>query len=60
MHKDEVVGAGKQANGAIKDVIGGLMGDARLQAEGKLDKAEGKVQQKIGEVKDAARDALKK
>jgi uncharacterized protein YjbJ (UPF0337 family) len=30
-----------------------------MQAEGKLDKAEGKVQQKAGELKDDARKALK-
>jgi len=60
MHKDEVEGAGKQAKGAIKDAVGGLTGNEKLQAEGKLDKVEGKVQAKVGEVKDNARDALKK
>ncbi len=60
MHKDEVEGAGKQAKGAIKDAVGGLTGNEKLQAEGKLDKVEGKVQSKVGEVKDDARDALKK
>lgn len=60
MHKDEVEGAGKQAKGAVKDAVGGLTGNEKLQAEGKLDKAEGKVQQKVGEAKDATRDALKK
>jgi uncharacterized protein YjbJ (UPF0337 family) len=60
MHKDEIDGAGKQAKGAIKDAVGGLTGNEKLQAEGKLDKVEGKVQSKVGEVKDDARDALKK
>jgi uncharacterized protein YjbJ (UPF0337 family) len=59
MHKDEVKGVGKQVKGALKDAAGGLTGDERLQAEGKLDKAVGKVQQKVGEAKDDARDALK-
>lgn len=59
MHKDEAKGAGKQAMGHLKDAAGGLTGNERLQAEGKADKAEGKIQQKVGEVKDAARDALK-
>ena len=57
MHKDEVKGAGKQAKGAVKDAVGGLTGNEKLQAEGKLDKVAGKVQQKVGEAKDAARDA---
>ena len=60
MHKDEVDGVGKQVKGAVKDAAGGLTGNEKLQAEGKLDKAEGKFQQKVGEVKDATRDALKK
>ena len=60
MHKDQVDGAGKQVKGAIKDAVGGLTGNEQLQAEGKLDKAEGKLQQKVGDVKDGARDALKK
>jgi uncharacterized protein YjbJ (UPF0337 family) len=59
MHKDEAKGAGKQAMGAVKDAAGGLTGDERLQAEGKADKAEGKILQKLGEVKDEARKALK-
>lgn len=60
MHKDQVDGAGKQVKGAIKDAVGGLTGNEKLQAEGKLDKVEGKVQQKVGDAKDATRDALKK
>lgn len=60
MHKDQVDGAGKQVKGAVKDAVGGLTGNEKLQAEGKLDKAAGKVQQKVGDAKDAARDALRK
>ena len=59
MHKDQVEGAGKQAKGAVKDAVGGLTGNEKLQAEGKLDKVEGKVQSKVGEIKDKTRDALK-
>ncbi|ODT78785.1 MAG: CsbD-like protein [Pelagibacterium sp. SCN 64-44] len=60
MHKDEIKGMGKQAKGAVKDAVGGLTGNEKMQAEGKLDKAAGKIQQKVGEAKDAARDALKR
>lgn len=59
MHKDEAKGVGKQVKGALKDAAGGLTGNERLQAEGKADKLAGKVQQKAGELKDKARDALK-
>jgi uncharacterized protein YjbJ (UPF0337 family) len=59
VHKDEVKGVGKQAKGAVKDAVGGLTGNEKLQAEGKVDKIVGKVQQKVGEAKDRTRDALK-
>lgn len=59
MHKDQVEGAGKEAIGAVKDAVGKVTGDTKLQVDGKLDKAEGKVQSKVGELKEAARDALK-
>lgn len=60
MHKDQVDGVGKQVKGAVKDAVGGLTGNEKLQAEGKADKVVGKVQQKVGDAKDAARDALKR
>jgi uncharacterized protein YjbJ (UPF0337 family) len=60
MDKDRIAGTAKQAKGAIKEAAGKLVGDAKLRADGKSDKAEGKVQNVIGGVKDAVRDALKK
>lgn len=60
MHKDQVDGVGKQIKGAVKDAVGGLTGNEKLQAEGKADKVVGKVQQKVGDAKDATRDALKR
>jgi uncharacterized protein YjbJ (UPF0337 family) len=60
MHKDEVKGAAKEVRGAVKDAIGKATGDKKLQADGVADKVEGKVQKTAGEIKDAARDALKK
>ena len=59
MHKDEAKGVGKQVKGTLKDAAGALTGNERLQAEGTADKVEGKLQQKAGEFKDKARDALK-
>lgn len=60
MHKDEVKGSAKEARGAVKDAIGKATGDKKLQADGAADKVEGKVQKTAGEIKEAARDALKK
>jgi uncharacterized protein YjbJ (UPF0337 family) len=60
MHKDEVEGAAKEVRGSVKDAIGKVTGDKKLQADGAADKIEGKVQKTAGQIKDAARDALKK
>ena len=58
MDKDRIEGAGKQAKGAIKDAAGKVTGDTKLQAECKADKAEGKLQNAVGGLKDKAREAL--
>lgn len=60
MDKDRVAGSAKETKGAVKEVIGSATGDAKLRSDGNADKAEGKVQNAIGGVKDAVRDALKK
>jgi uncharacterized protein YjbJ (UPF0337 family) len=59
MHKDELKGAAKQARGHMKEAIGKATGDEKLRVDGAADKAEGAVQRKVGEVKEAARNALK-
>jgi uncharacterized protein YjbJ (UPF0337 family) len=55
MDKDRIAGSAKEVKGAIKEGIGKVVGDAKLQADGKADKAEGKVQNAIGGLKDALR-----
>jgi len=60
MDKDRIEGAGKQVKGAIKEGVGNLTGDEKMKAEGRMDKAEGKVQNTIGGAKDAVRDAVNK
>ncbi len=60
MDKDRIDGAAKQAKGAVKDTVGKVTGDTKMQAEGKADKVEGKMQSTIGGAKDAAREALDK
>ncbi len=57
MDKDRIEGAGKQVKGSVKEAAGKVTGDAKLQGEGKADKAEGKVQNTVGSAKDATRDA---
>jgi uncharacterized protein YjbJ (UPF0337 family) len=59
MDKDRIVGAAKQAKGAVKEAVGKAVGDNKLAAEGKSDEVEGKIQNAVGGLKDAVRDALK-
>lgn len=55
MDKDRITGAAKEAKGAVKEAAGKALGDAKLTAEGRSDKVEGKVQNAIGGLKDALR-----
>jgi len=55
MDKDRIEGSAKQAKGAVKEVAGKVTGDAKLESEGKSDRAAGKVQNAIGGLKDTLR-----
>ena len=52
MDKDRIAGSAKQLKSTAKEIAGKAVGDAKLQAEGKADKVEGKVQNAVGGVKD--------
>jgi uncharacterized protein YjbJ (UPF0337 family) len=58
MDKDRIAGAAKEIKGKVKEGAGKLTGDAKLNAEGKADQVEGKVQNTVGGIKDKAREAL--
>jgi uncharacterized protein YjbJ (UPF0337 family) len=55
MDKDRIIGSAKQAKGTIKEIAGKALGDAKLNAEGKSDVQEGKLQNTIGGIKDTLR-----
>ena len=52
MDSDRVVGSAKGFKGAIKQALGKVLGDAKLESDGRADKIEGKVQNAIGGLKD--------
>ena len=58
MDKEHIKGAAQKVEGSIKDTIGSLTGNTKLQAEGKADKAAGAAHQAAGDVKDAAGHAV--
>lgn len=60
MDKDRIAGAANKLKGSIKQGVGALTGDEKLQAEGAADKAKGKIQSSVGGAKDAVRDAVDK
>ena len=53
---DRIEGAAKNIGGKIKETAGKVTGDTKLQAEGKADQVEGKVQNAVGGAKDTLRD----
>jgi uncharacterized protein YjbJ (UPF0337 family) len=57
MDKDRIEGAAKPAKGAVKEAVGKVVGDAKLHAEGKTDKADGRWQNAVGSLRDTHRKA---
>jgi uncharacterized protein YjbJ (UPF0337 family) len=55
MDKDRIEGSAEQAKGAVKEAAGKILGDKKLETEGKTDKAAGQVQNAIGGLKDTLR-----
>lgn len=49
---DKLKAGVNKAKGEVKDQIGNATNNAKLQAEGKLDKAKGEAQEKIADLKD--------
>jgi len=48
--KNQATGNAKIASGQIKETTGKIVGNRRLEATGKADQAEGRVQKKIGQI----------
>jgi len=56
MNKDRIAGAVKEIRGSIKETVGKAAGDAKLEADGRADKVEGKIQNVIGGLKDTLKN----
>jgi uncharacterized protein YjbJ (UPF0337 family) len=55
MDKDRVIGSAKKIEGEVKEAAGKLLGDTKLESEGKAGQIEGKVQNAVGGLKDTLR-----
>jgi len=60
MDKQRVEGGLRKATGTIKEKAGQMTGDRDMEAEGKMDKAEGRVRSAVGHAKDAAKEIIGK
>lgn len=54
---DEAKGKGKHLGGKIKEGAGELLGDRKLEREGRLDQAEGRAEQDEARALEEAREA---
>ncbi len=55
MDNDRIKGSAKNLGGKIKEAIGKVTGDKKIEVEGKADQVEGKAQNAIGGLKDTLR-----
>jgi uncharacterized protein YjbJ (UPF0337 family) len=59
MDKDRIAGTAKEVKGSVKETVGKLVGDAKLQSDGKAERMAGKIQNAVGGTKDTVREIVK-
>ena len=60
MNTDQVEGRLEPVTGHIKEAAGTVVGNKKLEAEGRIDQVAGKTQSNYGDAKEKAADAVKK
>ena len=58
MDKEHVKGAEDRVVGKSKEVAGRVTGNKKLETEGKIDQAKGAIHKKVGDIKDAGKEAV--
>ena len=58
MDKEHVKGAADKVVGKTKEVAGHVTGDKNLETEGKIDQVKGAIHKKVGDAKDAGKEAV--
>jgi uncharacterized protein YjbJ (UPF0337 family) len=58
MEKEHVKGAVEKVEGKVKEAIGHVIGNKKLENEGKVDEAKGAVHNAVGDAKEAGKDAI--
>ena len=59
MDQDRIAGAAKQIKGSVKEAIGKVVGDAKLQSDCRSERTAGKIQNAVGSAKDKVREIIK-
>ena len=57
---DKIKGLANEAAGNVKQGVGKMTDNERLQAEGKAQEVKGEVQQAVGKAKDAVKNVIDK
>lgn len=60
MDKERIKGAAQKIKGRVEKVIGKLVGNEKLESDGRNDEVAGSVRQTVGKAKDDVRDVVKK
>ena len=60
MDKQRIEGGLKKAAGAVKEKVGKMTHNRKLETEGSAEKDEGRLRSAVGHVKDAARELVGK
>ena len=55
-----MAGKTEKSKGKVKEAVGSLTGNKKLESEGKIDRRAGETKQKIGRVKGKVEGAVKK
>ena len=55
MDKDRIKGSARNVAGKVKEAVGKVAGDKKLEMDGKADQVAGKAQNAVGGIKDTLR-----
>lgn len=59
-NKQHAKGTANKAKGEVKETVGRVTGNERLEAEGKKDKLKGEVQKRVGDAREAVEKTTRK
>jgi uncharacterized protein YjbJ (UPF0337 family) len=60
MNNEHFKGAAEKGKGRIKEAIGRVTGDRKLENEGKIDQVKGAVHTAVGDAKDSVKEAFQR